>query len=173
MGQNLTEKHMDLRASLPEHPVPANSTRGELRVDGLVERPLALRPADVAHLERVEVAEPFTCEEGWQTPTLTWRGVRLLDVLQLAGPRAGAAWVRVSAGEYALPLPLKDAAGAVLAERLNGEALTIEHGGPWRLVLPGGSCFTSVKWVDRLEVAVQAGDASGERIARARLSRNG
>jgi DMSO/TMAO reductase YedYZ molybdopterin-dependent catalytic subunit len=117
--------------------------------------------------------EPFVCEEGWQTPALTWEGVRLLDVLELGEPRSGAGWVRVCAGDYAVPLAVNDAAAAVLAERLNGELLGLDHGGPWRLVIPGASCFTSVKWVDRLQLAAEPGDASGERIARGRLERNG
>jgi len=44
---------------------------------------------------------------------------------------------------------------------------------PWRLVVPGDACFTSVKWVDRIELAAEPGEGSGERIARARLGRNG
>ena len=168
---------MELRPSLPNHPVPTwaaqASARPELHIEGLVDRPLALQPADLAHLARVELAEPFRCEEGWQTPVLAWQGVRLLDVLQLAGPQPAAGWARVSAGEYAIPIPLKDAAAAVLADRLNGAPLGTEHGGPWRLVVPGASCFTSVKWVDRLELAAEPGGASGERIARARLQPSG
>jgi len=167
---------VELRPSLPEHPVPA-SARGasatpELRVEGLVDRPLTLGPADLGGLPRVDVAEPFTCEEGWQTPALSWHGVRLRDVLDLAAPRVDARWVRVSSGDYAVPIPLEQAATAMLADEFNGEPLATEHGGPWRLVLPGASCFTSVKWVDRLELTGEPGDASGERIARARLKTN-
>src|SRR5581483_10748886 len=103
---------------------------------------------------------------------LRWTGVRLPDVLELAGPGRGAEWVRVSSGEYAASLSREEARAAILAERLNGEPLGVEHGGPWRLVVPSASCFTSVKWVDRLEVAAEPGEASGERIARARLNRD-
>ena len=167
---------MEVRASLPEHPVPssllATSARA-LRVEGMVQRRLTLRPDDLAHLPRATVSEPFTCEEGWETPALSWEGVRLLDVLDLAGPHAEGGWVRVSAGDYTVPLPLAEAAEAVLADSLDGEPLSFEHGAPWRLVLPGASCFTSVKWVDRLELATEPGDASGERIARGRLNRDG
>lgn len=166
---------MEVRESLPRHTVPSSvlaSGARALRVEGLVERPLTLRPDDLANLPRARLAEPFTCEEGWQTTALSWDGVRLPDVLDLAGPRAEGGWVRVSAGDYTVPLPVAAAAEAVLADSLDGEPLSIEHGAPWRLVLPGASCFTSVKWVDRLELAAEPGDASGGRIARARLDRN-
>lgn len=168
---------MEVRAYLPAHPVPAAALRAnarpQLRVAGLVERPRTLEPADLWALPRVQVEEPFACEEGWQTAALTWEGMSLLKVLDLARPRSGASWVRVSAGDYAVPLSLKDASTAILAERLNGQPLGVEHGGPWRLVAPGASCFTSVKWVDSLELTTAPSDQSGERIARARLSRSG
>jgi DMSO/TMAO reductase YedYZ molybdopterin-dependent catalytic subunit len=168
---------MEFRPILPKHPIPEEVLKqqspGELRVEGLVARPLVLNAADLAGLPRVELVEPFVCEEGWQTPAQTWRGVRLLDVIALAKPEPGPAWVRVSSGEYAVPLSMDHAAEALLAERLNGEPLGPEHGGPWRLVVPGSSCFTSAKWVDRLELAAKPGEASGEAIARARLKSNG
>src|SRR5205823_13427947 len=108
----------------------------------------------------------------WQVPSLRWRGVRLGDLLALVRPLASARHVRVYAGEYAVPLALDAAQDALLAEALNGEPLSVAHGAPWRLVVPGGQCFTSVKWVERLEVTAAPGAADGERIARARLQRD-
>jgi len=59
----------------------------------------------------------------------------------------------VGAGSYVMPLALADARAAVLANELDDKPLSLEHGAPWRLVVPGGACYTSVKWVDRLELA--------------------
>jgi DMSO/TMAO reductase YedYZ molybdopterin-dependent catalytic subunit len=159
----------ELRPSLPPHPVPAERPSG-IRIDGLVAHPVVVAGADLATLQRVELREPFACEEGWQTPPLGWSGVRLLDVLALATPRSDAPWVRVSSGGYAVPLALAEARDALLADTLNGEPLPPQHGAPWRLVVPGAACFTSVKWVDRLELAPQPGPPTGEAIARARLT---
>jgi hypothetical protein len=36
-------------------------------------------------------------------------------------------------------------------------------------VLPGGACYTSVKWLDRLELTTEPGEHVAQRIARARL----
>jgi DMSO/TMAO reductase YedYZ molybdopterin-dependent catalytic subunit len=152
--------------------VQAREAGAALRIDGLVAAPRALTAADLAALPRVDLAEPFVCEEGWEVPGLRWRGVRLGDVLALAGPLPAARHVRVYAGEYAVPLPLDAAGDALLAEALNGAPLTIEHGAPWRLVVPGGACFTSVKWVERLELTAEPGSDDGQRIARARLGRS-
>ncbi|HEU0167242.1 MAG TPA: molybdopterin-dependent oxidoreductase [Chloroflexota bacterium] len=165
---------MDIRQRLPVHPVPelVHNARGqELRLDGLVRVPCALSAAELASLPTVELSSPFECEEGWRVDLLRWRGVRLLDVLALAKPRAEAVWVRVSAGEFTQPVALTDAEGALLASELNGQPLSQDHGGPWRLVLPGASCFSSVKWVDHLELTAQSGEASGQAIALARLGK--
>jgi DMSO/TMAO reductase YedYZ molybdopterin-dependent catalytic subunit len=164
---------VETRARLPAHPVPdavqARDAAAELRVDGLVVASRALTAADLAALPRLDLAEPFVCEEGWQVPGLRWRGVRLGDVLALAEPLQAARHVRVYAGAYAVPLPLDAARDALLAEALNDAPLTVEHGAPWRLVVPGGQCFTSDKWVVRLELTAEPGANDGERIARARL----
>jgi len=150
--------------------VQERTTAAVLRVEGLVAAPRVLTAADLAALARVDLAEQFVCEEGWQVPGLRWRGVRLGNVLALAEALPAARYVRVYAGAYAVPLPLDAAREALLAEGLNDEPLTVAHGAPWRLVLPGGQCFTSVKWVERLELTAEPGANDGERIARARLA---
>jgi len=136
-----------------------------------VTRPRSLSVADVDGLPLIELRAPFACEEGWSVPNLSWAGPRLADVLALAEPLSGAAWVQVISGDYAVPIAWADCQEAVLARRLNGQPLSVEHGGPWRLVVPGGSCFASVKWVERLEVATEPGPESGHAIAVSRLKR--
>ncbi len=164
---------MDSRERLPAHPVPTaareHAATPVLHVAGLVARPCALTPVDLAGVPRLSVAEAFTCEEGWSVPDLAWGGMRLADVLALARPLPAAQYVRVRSGEYAVPLPLDQAADALLCDTLNGAPLPVGHGAPWRLVWPGGSCFTSVKWVTHLELTAEPGEPTGERLARARL----
>jgi DMSO/TMAO reductase YedYZ molybdopterin-dependent catalytic subunit len=163
------------RESLPTFPVPLDrrdpSAAAALQITGLVEQSREVTPADLAALARVDLADDFTCEEGWSVPGLHWQGIRLADVLALARPDRTARYVRVCSGEYEVPLTLSEASRAVLCDQLNGQPLPVEHGAPWRLVIPGGACHTSVKWVDRLEIAAEAGDNTGERIARARIER--
>lgn len=160
--------------SLPIHPTPSDrripSTAPELRITGLVAQPLTATPADLSVLARIDLADDFACEEGWSVPGVRWQGVQLADVLALARIDPSARFVRVGSGEYVVPVPLADAERALLCDRLNGAPLPVEHGAPWRLVIPGGVCYTSVKWIDRLEVTAEAGANSGQRIARARAS---
>src|SRR5579875_1271218 len=164
---------MEQRERLPVHPLPqevrSHAAVPRLAIDGLVAEPRTLSPDALAALPRATLTEPFACEEGWMVPGLRWEGVRLGDVLALAAPCPEARYVRVCSGEYAVPLALEEARAALLADRLNGAPLPLEHGAPWRLVVPGGRCFTSVKWVTRLELTAEPGEPTGERIARARL----
>lgn len=158
--------------SLPVHPLPPHvesAPAADLRVDGLVESATTFSPADLAALPRVRYNDDFACEAGWTVPDLRWEGVRLTDVIALAGPSGDASYVRVGSGDFVMPLTRDEAARAVLCDTLDGAPLAREHGAPWRLLLPGGLCFTSVKWVDRIELAGSPGENSAESIARARL----
>jgi DMSO/TMAO reductase YedYZ molybdopterin-dependent catalytic subunit len=164
---------VETRDRLPSHPVPATAhaqaARPTLCVDGLVTQPRVLTPADLGPLPHLALAEAFVCEEGWSVPGLEWRGLRLADVVALAQPLPSARYVRVRSGDYAVPIALAEVESALLCDSLNGEPLAVEHGAPWRLVLAGGSCFTSVKWVTHLELTAEPGANTGEQIARARL----
>jgi len=164
------------REALPVHPVPAGLTAPDawrLRVDGLVDRPLALSVGEVEALGAQARSADFVCEEGWMVPEQQWEGVPVAAILGHAGVDSAARFLKVYAGNFTVLLPLQEAltGGAILAHTLNGAPLTPEHGAPLRLVAPGRMCFYSVKWVDRLEVVAEEGPTTGEAIARARLTR--
>jgi DMSO/TMAO reductase YedYZ molybdopterin-dependent catalytic subunit len=164
------------RETLPDHPVPAGLAAPEtwrLRVDGLVAQPLALSLSEVDTLEAQAHAADFICEEGWMVPDQQWEGVTVAAILGRAGVQLQARFLKVYAGDYTILVPLEEAlmGGAILARRLNGTPLTPAHGAPLRLVAPGRACFSSVKWVDRLEVLAEETATTGEDLARARLLR--
>lgn len=166
---------MDIRESLPVHAptgagLPSGAEAGGLRVSGLVERETALTPAMLNAITRDQLSEPFACEEGWVVEGLRWEGAPLRAVVSLCRPRPDARYVQVSAGAYSTALALDDLDHALLCDRLNGAPLTPEHGAPWRLIISGGACFTSVKWVSALEFTASPGETSAERIARGRIA---
>lgn len=139
------------RSTLPAHAMPPRFVVSPtLRVDGLVRRVLDLRPADLLAFAQQEVAGDFTCLEGWTVLQLSWQGVPLRTVRDMAGVRAEARWLQASAGSFSVPLPIEITGTALLALRLGPEDLPVEHGGPIRLVVPGQACFTSVIWLDHL-----------------------
>lgn len=159
-----------LTGKLPVHTVPAAAGgHGSLVIDGLVSHPTVLDQSEFAALAHGVVAVDFSCEEGWTVPQLRWRGVTLSTLAELVQPLASARWVRVCAGAYEVTLDVAMQPDALLCDELNGDLLTTDHGAPWRLLVPGDRCVTSVKWVDRLEFTSQPGEPVAERIARARL----
>ncbi|MDQ2652885.1 MAG: molybdopterin-dependent oxidoreductase [Chloroflexota bacterium] len=139
-----------------------------LRVEGLVDHPLALTPADLGHLPRRPFVGSISCIQRGDIPDTDWSGFEIADLLALASPLPEARFVRVCAGPYATPIALDVAAQALLCDQLGGEELPLERGGPWRLVIPETRYYTSVKWVDLLEITAEPPDNSAERLARAR-----
>jgi DMSO/TMAO reductase YedYZ molybdopterin-dependent catalytic subunit len=170
---------------LPEHSLPEKIQKlaasgalrdadFRLRIDGLVAQPLDLDLANLDALPRVSIQQDFHCEEGWSVEDLGWRGIPLADLLALSQPLPAAQAVRIHSAqdEFVVPLSMDQAQKALLCDSMNGERLSLEHGAPLRLVVPGGVCFTSVKWVRRIELVAEAGLNEGERIARGRIGKS-
>lgn len=159
-------------SSLPIHPHPDIDLRTySLQVDGLVDRPARFHLSDLLELADDGIDDDFACLEGWTVPAQAWRGVRLMTLLAQVGVQSAARWVQASCADFSLPLALPDAGTALLALSLNGAPLPVEHGAPVRLLVPGGACFTSVKWLDHLELRATPAANTAESIARARLPR--
>jgi DMSO/TMAO reductase YedYZ molybdopterin-dependent catalytic subunit len=166
--ENRMQETLPLHAPDAEEQQPAVRASGAICIGGQVARPLVLTPAVLAQLSRVEHVETFRCEEGWSVPRLRWSGVRLADVIQLASPLPAAPYVLVCAGSYSMQLTPEEVQQALLCDRLNDAPLSPEHGAPWRLLLPGGKCFTSVKWVSELLVGAAPAPSTAEERARRR-----
>ncbi|QXJ26262.1 molybdopterin-dependent oxidoreductase [Actinomadura graeca] len=128
-----------------------------LTVTGRVTRELAWSLPELRALPSHAARLPIACVEGWSAEAV-WEGVRLRDVLEAAGADGGAR-VRVESlergGRYRTSLvdpphwrdPL-----TLLALRLNGEPLDLDHGYPCRLIAPDRPGVMQTKWVHRLVV---------------------
>ncbi|GGS11744.1 hypothetical protein Snoj_36290 [Streptomyces nojiriensis] len=121
-------------------------------------RPAVLTLAELRALPQHEVTLPIACVEGW-SKSARWTGVRVRDLLERAGGGPDARCRVVSlevAGAYRVmemgrlyaqdPLTL-------LALRLNGEVLSLDHGYPARIIAPNRPGVLQTKWVGRLGVA--------------------
>ncbi|HEY5880283.1 MAG TPA: molybdopterin-dependent oxidoreductase [Nakamurella sp.] len=137
----------------------------QLRVHGLVDREVTLSWTDLLAMPSIAHMVTLTCVSnpvgGDYVGNATWQGVRIADVLALAGPRAGADCVySTSVDGFTVTTPLEvltDDRDALLAYAMNGEPLPVEHGFPVRMVVPGLYGFVSAtKWVVDLEVTTFA-----------------
>lgn len=126
-----------------------------LRIDG--GRTLQLTLAELEAMTQHTVRLPITCVEGWSA-SATWTGVRLRDLLDLAGAPADAS-VRITSLERSGAFRVSEMARTyardpltLLALRVNGEVLAPDHGYPARIIAPNRPGVLQTKWVDRLEV---------------------
>jgi DMSO/TMAO reductase YedYZ molybdopterin-dependent catalytic subunit len=92
--------------------------------------------------------------------------------MALAQPLEKACFVSVCSGAYSVSVPLSEASRIFLCDTLNDISMSVEHGGPWRLVVANGKCFTSVKWVERLSLTAECQPSTAEVTARDRLLRS-
>ncbi|MCC6379318.1 MAG: molybdopterin-dependent oxidoreductase [Burkholderiales bacterium] len=157
--------------ALPVHPGGPRTVVRRLVVDGLGARRLELTPADLAALPLAEASDDFRCLEGWSVPGLYWRDVAVATLLDMAGVDAMARSVQASAGEFSVLLTIDEARRALLATQLDDRPLAPEHGSPVRLVLPGVDCYTSIIWLDLIELRANPGPNTGREIALGRLAR--
>ncbi|WP_459755018.1 molybdopterin-dependent oxidoreductase [Streptomyces sennicomposti] len=101
-------------------------------------------------------ALPIACVEGWSTADQHWSGLRLTDLAALAGlPHAGSVLVESvqPPGPYSSVL-LRDNQihdpRSLLALRVNGADLSLDHGFPARVIVPANPGVNNTKWVRRL-----------------------
>ena len=137
---------------------PKETSRPVLDVTGSVTRDLHLTDA-LLGLPRVELVCDFHCVTTWSYRALRWEGVRFIDfydqVLQpQAEPHRSATLVALRGQDGARTgMLLEDllASDVLLADRLNGEPISVDHGAPLRLVAPAHYGYKWVKHLSRIE----------------------
>ena len=119
---------------------------------------LALSRSDLEALpQRTEVL-PISCVEGW-TVDATWTGVRLRDLLDLVDApedstvRFRSMQRRGAFGTTTMPRTYARDPRTLVALRLNGEPLDLDHGYPARVIAPGRPGVLQTKWLTSIEVA--------------------
>jgi DMSO/TMAO reductase YedYZ molybdopterin-dependent catalytic subunit len=119
------------------------------------ERRAELTRDELLAMEQVTAELPIACVEGWST-TQTWTGVALRDLARLAGaadasqvearsvqPRGVLRKATLNRGQLTHP-------EAMLALRVNGADLSLDHGYPARVMVPALPGVHCTKWVGKL-----------------------
>ena len=142
--------------------VPAVTAESwKLRVHGMVDHEIELDYAQLLARPLIERDVTLACVSnqvgGRYIGNARWIGARLKDLLDEAGVSPGATQiVSRSADGFTVGTPTAlamDGRDAMLAVKMNGEPLPLEHGFPVRMVVPGLYGYVSAtKWVVDLEL---------------------
>ncbi|MFG1304572.1 protein-methionine-sulfoxide reductase catalytic subunit MsrP [Xanthobacter autotrophicus] len=138
-----------------------------VKIDGLVDNPQELGIDDL--LKKVQLEERLyrhRCVEAWSM-AVPWTGFAMKDLVALAGPKAGAKYVRmetflnpkVASNQRDFRYPWPYVEGLTLAEATNELAFLVtgvygkpapgQYGAPLRLVTPWKYGFKSIKGIVR------------------------
>ncbi len=99
---------------------------------------------------------PIACVEGWSA-SATWTGVRLRDLLDAADVPRGTDLTMISMqrrgafGRTTLQGNFADDDRTLVALRVNGEVLDLDHGYPARLIAPNRPGVLQTKWLTSIE----------------------
>jgi len=136
----------------------AGSADYRLTVGGRVQRELSLTRDQLLGMPQHTADLSIACVEGWSAGA-SWTGVRVRDLIALAGGDAANAHAEVRSLQqrsiYATSQlneqHVRDG-DTILALAVNGESLHVDHGYPARLIAPNRPGVHQTKWVTHLEV---------------------
>jgi sulfite dehydrogenase len=166
-------------------PTAVDTRTWRLKVGGHVEKPIELSLDDLRRMEKTSVVavnqcsgnsrglfEPHVPGGQWANGAMgnaNWAGVRLSDVLDKVGIKAGAVDVTFAGldkgglptvPDYVKSLPVKEARRPelIVAYEMNGEPLPLLNGFPLRLIFPGWYATYWVKSLSEINVLQKAFD---------------
>lgn len=131
-----------------------------LNVGGLVNQPLKLSVEQLRALPAVTEYVTMECVSnlvgGGLMSTASFAGVRLKDLVAMAGPTAQGTWVGFTARDgytESIPRSLVDGAPEILiAYDMDGAPIPMAHGFPARVLIPGHYGMKGPKWLDRIDL---------------------
>ena len=147
----------DTNLAKPAPTVPADPV---VEIGGAVTEPFAMAVADLATLPRRRLDADFHCVSGWTASELHWEGVAFADFYRLRieptlRPDAVVTHLEFyGVDRFRSVVLLEDALDedVLLADHLDGEPLSRDHGAPLRLVSPAQYGYISTKHLCRIDV---------------------
>ncbi|MDF2798915.1 MAG: oxidoreductase molybdopterin binding protein [Devosia sp.] len=135
---------------------PIQLASWKLDVTGLVDRLTTLDWKAFMALPQASPVSDIHCVTTWSRYDNHWQGVSTQELAAQVGLQPEAQFVHLFSNDgYTTNLPVADflVEDAVLAHSWEGAPLTVEHGGPMRLVVPHLYFWKSAKWLRRIEFA--------------------
>jgi DMSO/TMAO reductase YedYZ molybdopterin-dependent catalytic subunit len=149
---SLTGNLFPITQSAGEGERPIDISTWRLKLHGAVNSPQLLSYEAIRSLPASEVTATIDCTLGWYS-TQVWRGIRLTDLLAVAGidPQANAIRLKAATG-YSHLFTLTETREILLATHIGHEPLDHWHGFPVRAVVPSRRGWFWVKWLAEIEV---------------------
>ncbi|MFD2612077.1 molybdopterin-dependent oxidoreductase [Paenibacillus gansuensis] len=138
-------------------PIPSfSSDSWQFTIKGLVDKAMTLNWEQFLAIKREVQVSDFHCVTGWSVYKNTWEGIPLRQLLDQAGVKASAKYVKFYSGDgvYTDALSLEQAwmEDVLVAVLHDGKPISADYGGPVRLVVPKMYAYKSVKWLNGVEL---------------------
>lgn len=168
-GRAATAELMEWRVNSIGRTPALTKENWQLRVTGLVNKPITLTWAQLQAMRQVELRFVHHCVEGW-TYEDTFTGVPLPDIINAAGgAKPGAQMLIFKSPEtsrhpftfgqqYTTSFPFADGLhdDVLLVHKAHGADLPPIHGFPVRLMTPRKWGYKACKWLTEIEVSSDA-----------------
>lgn len=149
-GQSVTERFPIMTYG----PTPTISQEDfELRIMGLA-KARSFSWQELLDLPQTSITKDFHCVTHWSKMDVGWTGVATKDLYALLDVEGAASHVMFHCyGGYTTNIALEDflAESCLIAHKLEGKDIAVEHGGPVRSLIPHLYGWKSAKWLHGIE----------------------
>src|SRR5262245_8867539 len=122
----------------------------ELKIHGQVENPVTLSWKDFMALPQFADTSDFHCVTTWSQFDMKWTGVAFFTIAELVQPKSQASHVFFKTYDgYSVNNPLSVCLDddVMIAHKYNDNLLSIEHGGPARVIIPKRYAWKGAKFL--------------------------
>jgi DMSO/TMAO reductase YedYZ molybdopterin-dependent catalytic subunit len=127
------------------------STGPDWRLSMVGTRRVSLSRDQLLALPQTTADLPIACTEGWSTQQ-RWTGIPLAELARLVGIRSpGPSQIKaMDSGTIVLSGTQVSAGDSLLALRVNGADLSLDHGHPARIIVPSAPGTHNLKWMTEI-----------------------
>ena len=149
--------HFPVNHTAASYGITSTDVGPDWRLSLLGSHRLSLSRRQLLAMPQTTADLPIACTEGWSTQQ-RWTGVPLADLARLVGrDNPGPSQLKaLGYGYVILPGSQITAADSLLALRVNGADLSLDHGYPARVIVPSAPGTHQLKWMTEIVFTEEA-----------------